>query len=79
MRHLHRLAAVASLLAALTLAACGGGSSGSGAPASHTLNQGGTPHAPGLHDPLTNCVACHGDALQGGEGPSCTSCHGVKW
>ena len=74
-----RLAVLASILAALTLAACGGGDSGSEAPSSHTVSQSGVMHAPGLHDPLTNCVACHGVTLQGGDGPSCTSCHGVKW
>jgi hypothetical protein len=75
-----RLAVLASILAALTLAACGGGdSSDSDAPSNHTVNQSGVMHAPGLHDPLTNCVACHGVTLQGGDGPSCTSCHGVKW
>jgi hypothetical protein len=75
-----RLAVLASILAVLTVAACGGGdSSGSEAPTSHTVNQSGVMHAPGLQDPLTNCVACHGASLQGGAGPSCTSCHGVKW
>lgn len=79
MRH-PPLAALAALLSVLSLAACGGGgSSGSEVPASHTVSQDGALHAPGLHNPSTNCVACHGSELQGGTGPSCTRCHGVKW
>jgi mono/diheme cytochrome c family protein len=65
-----------SALLLLTLAACGGTGV---APADHTVNHGGVLHKPGLTNPLVNCVACHGARLQGGEGPSCTSCHGVKW
>jgi mono/diheme cytochrome c family protein len=61
---------------ALCFAACG---SSSEAPASHTLSEGGVMHKPGLTNPTVNCVACHGATLQGGQGPSCTSCHGVKW
>ena len=52
---------------------------GSSAPSDHTVNEGGVMHKPGLQAPLTNCVSCHGSSLQGGAGPSCTSCHGVKW
>jgi mono/diheme cytochrome c family protein len=43
-------------------------------------NKGGTYHKPGLNDPLTNCVACHGADLRGGTtGVSCFKCHGQKW
>lgn len=45
-----------------------------GAPG-HTDNQGGVLHKPGKSDPLTNCVACHGDKLQGDIGTSCSNCH----
>ena len=49
-------------------------------PADHTLNKGGSFHAPGLYDPNNNCTACHGSTLEGGgEAPSCYSCHGKKW
>ena len=65
--------AVTALLA--LAAACGGSS----APSDHTVNENGVMHRSGLQAPLTNCVACHGASLQGGAGPSCTSCHGVKW
>ena len=67
--------AAASLLAALAaLSGCG-----SSAPSSHTVDEGGVMHHPGLEAPKTNCVGCHGANLQGDKGPSCTSCHGVKW
>jgi hypothetical protein len=47
----------------------------------HTVNLGGTLHAPGYCQPYTNCVACHGLQLQGGRNgePSCTSCHDQRW
>jgi mono/diheme cytochrome c family protein len=50
-------------------------------PATHTVVQGGVRHAPGLTDPTTNCVDCHGADLRGGPGgqPSCFLCHGRKW
>jgi cytochrome c553 len=72
------------LLAALTLAAAlaAGGCTTpttNTAPAGHTVNKNGVYHRPGLTDPLTNCVTCHGADLRGGSGPSCYSCHGQKW
>jgi hypothetical protein len=52
----------------------------SNAPASHTVSKDGVRHLPGLTDPETNCVACHGADLRGGpEAPSCFTCHGQKW
>ncbi len=37
-------------------------------------------HAQGYLDPFNNnCALCHGDALKGGYGPSCFSCHGAFW
>ena len=53
----------------------------SNAPASHTISQDGVRHLPGLNDPETNCVACHGADLRGGNGgePSCYTCHGQEW
>ncbi|TNF32250.1 MAG: hypothetical protein EP329_10825 [Deltaproteobacteria bacterium] len=51
----------------------------SNAPDDHTVNEGGVYHKPGLQNPTANCTECHGSSLQGGRGPSCTSCHGVKW
>ena len=53
----------------------------SNAPASHTVSEDGVRHLPGLRDPETNCVACHGADLRGGENgePSCTACHGREW
>ena len=53
----------------------------SNAPASHTVSQDGVRHQPGLHDPESNCVACHGADLRGGATgePSCFLCHGQKW
>lgn len=51
------------------------------APPGHTINEDGVAHRPGLSDPETNCVACHGADLGGGASgePSCFSCHGRKW
>lgn len=48
-------------------------------PASHTLSLDGVRHHPDLCTPETNCVACHGADLRGGEGPSCFTCHGDHW
>jgi cytochrome c553 len=49
-------------------------------PADHTVSQDGVMHKSGLHDPLTNCVGCHGADLQGGNvGVSCFECHSQKW
>lgn len=59
------------------LPACGGSSSD--APEGHTLSENGIMHRPELRNPMTQCVACHGSNLQGGQGPSCTSCHDKKW
>jgi len=57
-----------------------GGGSSSGPPATHTNSEDGIMHAPGNDLPYTNgCTACHGTTLQGGVGPSCTSCHGQLW
>jgi len=51
-----------------------------GAPDNHTIDNSGVYHKPGLHDPMTNCVSCHGDDLRGGSAPvSCYQCHGQKW
>lgn len=55
---------------------------GSGnAPASHTVNEDGVRHLPGLMNPQANCTACHGADLMGGNNgePSCFSCHGQEW
>ena len=51
------------------------------APADHTKKKKGAKHLPGLKDPLSNCVSCHGDSLQGGSvsSVSCYECHGQKW
>lgn len=53
----------------------------SDAPEGHTTMKDGVAHKPGLGNPATNCVACHGASLDGGEDgePSCFSCHGRKW
>jgi len=49
-------------------------------PADHTISKDGTMHKPGLDQPLTNCVNCHGADLTGGTvGVSCYTCHGKKW
>ena len=51
------------------------------APEGHTVMKDGAAHKPGLNDPQTNCVACHGATLEGGADgePSCFTCHGKKW
>ena len=53
----------------------------SSAPASHTISRDGVRHLAGLNDPETNCTACHGVDLRGGDNgePGCYSCHGQKW
>jgi len=66
-------------LVPLALAALAAGCDTGGAPADHTVNNDGVFHKPGLENPTANCTECHGSSLQGGRGPSCTSCHGVKW
>jgi hypothetical protein len=70
-----RRAAMASALFLLSLSAC----SSSSAPSSHTVSKDGVMHMPGLTNPTTNCVSCHGSDLKGGSGPSCFSCHAKKW
>lgn len=74
-----RRIAPALRLAALGLFVLCGACDTGNAPADHTVNKGGIYHKPGLRNPTANCTACHGSHLQGGRGPSCTSCHGVKW
>jgi len=66
---------------AFWMAACSSPASDSGNhPADHTVNKSGVYHKPGLSDPLTNCVSCHGADLKGGSvGVSCYQCHGQKW
>ena len=49
-------------------------------PSDHTISEDGILHKIGLHQPLTDCVYCHGDDLTGGTaGVSCYECHGKKW
>ncbi len=49
-------------------------------PADHTISKNGTMHKPGLDQATVNCIACHGNDLQGGTtGVSCYECHGKKW
>ncbi|MDX1813124.1 MAG: hypothetical protein R3240_14305, partial [Gammaproteobacteria bacterium] len=44
-------------------------------PSNHIDDVSGTLHAPGKYTPYTNrCTACHGQALEGGAGPSCNTC-----
>jgi hypothetical protein len=76
--------AAALVLLPLGTLACGGDDDDdptgpSNAPASHTLSKDGVRHLPGLEDPETNCVACHGADLRGGAAPSCFTCHGQEW
>jgi len=65
----------------LGMAACSSPASDStNHPADHTVNKNGVYHKPGLENPTTNCVACHGSDLRGGTaGVSCYQCHGQKW
>ncbi|MDH5560859.1 MAG: hypothetical protein OEY59_08395 [Deltaproteobacteria bacterium] len=44
-------------------------------PEGHTASLGGVRHKPGYNLPFQNCTGCHGQNLQGGEGPSCYACH----
>ena len=65
---------------AMLLALAGCGPDTGAAPSSHTVSLNGVHHAPGYASPLTTgCTACHGASLQGGQGPSCTSCHPQRW
>jgi len=50
------------------------------APADHTISHDGAMHKPGLTAPQSNCSACHGADLLGGDvGVSCYECHDKKW
>ena len=50
------------------------------APDDHTVSIEGVRHKSGLNNPDVNCVACHGQLLDGGSaGVSCFDCHGKKW
>lgn len=49
-------------------------------PSDHTINKDGVLHKSGLSDPTSNCVACHGNDLDGGSSQvSCYECHGKEW
>jgi hypothetical protein len=49
-------------------------------PGDHTISQDGVMHKPGLNDPLSNCITCHGADLRGGTSQvSCFECHGEEW
>ena len=49
-------------------------------PEDHSISKDGAMHKPGLGDPETNCVSCHGSNLRGSEeAPSCFECHGKEW
>ncbi len=49
-------------------------------PSDHTVSMEGVMHKSGLGQPTANCVACHGDNLEGGTAQvSCYECHGKKW
>jgi len=77
---------VAFALFLLAVPSCGDGVVGSGSggedygdvgvgAAGHTKLLGGIWHNDGNEDPLENCVGCHGDEIEGGVGPACTTCH----
>ena len=74
--------ALGGMLLGALLVACGDdGPTGVAAPEGHTVRRDGVPHAPGLNDPVNQCVTCHGNDLRGGDDgePSCFSCHGQVW
>ncbi len=49
-------------------------------PEDHTISKEGKLHKPGLGDPETNCVSCHGSDLRGSDtAPSCYECHSKEW
>jgi mono/diheme cytochrome c family protein len=51
-----------------------------GLPTNHIENVNGFLHAPGRDTPYSSwCTACHGQALEGDLGPSCTTCHAQNW
>ena len=83
MRYAHLCTAALLLAGAVfLLSGCGGSETApEDAPEGHTTMKDGVPHAPGLNNPTANCVACHGETLQGGDNgePSCYSCHGQEW
>jgi hypothetical protein len=70
-----------SVLAAAFLFGCSDTTAPAGPAPSHTINQGGHWHMPGLRSPQGVCTTCHGADLQGGANgqPSCYSCHGKTW
>ncbi len=48
-------------------------------PADHTKDRKGIRHKPGAKQAVANCSPCHGQDLNGGQGPSCYTCHGREW
>ena len=49
-------------------------------PLDHTEKRGQAYHKPGLKTPFLNgCTSCHEQDLTGDIGPSCYSCHKMKW
>ncbi|MDT8445298.1 MAG: hypothetical protein RRB13_00210 [bacterium] len=55
--------------------------SGQGYDSYHSKNKDGVYHGEDYKHPNSYCSSssCHGSDLTGGNGPSCYSCHGVKW
>lgn len=51
-----------------------------GEPVDHTVKRGSAFHKTGHKYPFINdCTSCHGEDLMGGTGPSCYTCHKMKW
>lgn len=49
-------------------------------PKTHTVDNDGAMHAPGLETPEKKCAVCHGKDLQGGKaGVGCFDCHDKNW